>query len=259
MRHAYLQGCGVSTLKVLIVTADRLQSEALEGLFRARFGALVWTVADRAARALTLLGQDLADLIICAAELADMSGAEFFRAVRATPALREVAFILLDETVLEIPLPSPSEVVLGREAHPAVVLASASALLARRLPDARATLPTPARRAQTELRGSLEVVSLFDLVFALAQKRTTGRLCLQLEGDEASLFLHEGHPVHAAYGALTGEAAVTAIFAAAERCVEAEFSYAVGEAAPPSVTLHTPVQELLLKAAIALDRERTTP
>lgn len=244
----------MSTLKVLIVTTDRAQSEALEGRFRARFEALVWTVADRAARALTLLGQDPADLIISAAELADTRGAEFFRAVRATPALREVAFILLDETALETFQPSPYEVILERMAHPEMVLERATELL--ELPDARSA---PARRTQIKLRGSLEVVSLFDLVFALAQKRTTGRLYLLLEGSEASLFLRESRPVHAAYGALTGEAAVTAIFAAAERCPDAEFYYEAGEVTPSSVTLHAPVQELLLKAAIALDRQRVTP
>lgn len=235
--------------KVLVVTPDRAQSEALEGRFRAHFEALVWAVTDRAARALTLLAQDPADLIVSAAELADASGAEFFRAVRTTPALREVAFVLLDETVLETFQPSPSEVVLGRETHPAVVLASASGLLARR--------PTPVQGAS--LRGSLEAVSLFDLVFALAQRRTTGRLELLLEGRAASLFLREGHPVHAAYGALTGEAAVTAIFAVTERYPETAFSYEVGGAAPPGVTLHASVQELLLKAAIVLDQQRAAP
>lgn len=246
----------MSTLKVLVVTTDRAQSEALEGRFRARFEGLGWTVVDSAARALSLLEQNPVDLIVSAAELADMSGYALFRAVRHTPAHCELAFVLLDETALETFQPSPSEVILARSAHPEVVLERATGLLER--PDARSARAAPARRAQTKLRGSLEVVSLFDLVFALAQKRTTGRLYLLLEGDETSLFLREGRPVHAAYGVLTGEAAVTAIFAAAERRPDAEFYYEVGEVAPASVTLHAPVQELLLKAAVALDQQRTT-
>ena len=244
----------MSTLEVLVVTTDRAQSEALEGRFRARFEGLGWTVVDSAARALSLLEQKPVDLLVSAADLADMSGYALFRAVRHTPAHCELAFVLLDETALETFQPSPYEVILERSAHPEVVLKRATGLL--ELPDAWSARR---RRPRIKLRGSLEVVSLFDLVFTLAQKRTSGRLYLLLEGNEASLFLREGCPVHAAYGALTGEAAVTAIFAAAERRPDAEFYYEAGEVTPSSVTLHAPVQELLLKAAVALDRQRTAP
>lgn len=107
------------------------------------------------------------------------------------------------------------------------------------------------------MSGTLEVMSLFDLVLSLTQKRNSGRLYLLLAGVEALLVFQQGRFVHAEYEQETGETALLHIFLEAERHPEAEFFF---EPSPPlpqeGMTLHAPVQELLLKVAVALDHRR---
>lgn len=257
-------------MKAAIVMTDSDRIGALERRFRQRLPELSVQVAHSADHALALFRRNLPNLIVSAAAVGGVSGLELLGRVRGDAALRDVPFILLDETVLDTFSPSPCEVVLDSCAHPAVVVAAASSLLVRARSLAKDSLEDPSRPFHgalsgtgrrphdVKMSGTLEVLSLFDLVLSLTQKRTSGRLYLLLGGTEALLFFQQGHFVHAAFGVLVGEAAVIHIFAAVETHQDAEFYYEPTDVPlpPNGVTLTVPVQELLLKVAIALDQQR---
>jgi CheY-like chemotaxis protein len=251
-----------------MVMADDTQSGALGRRFQQRFPEVSVEVLRSAENALPLFRQDPPNLIVSAGEVAGVSGLELLKRVRDDAALNDVPFILLDETVLDTFSPSPFEVVLERRAHPAVVVAAASSLLVSAPPASSDPEEPPlplhgvlgGRRPQgIKMSGTLEVLSLFDLVLSLTQKRNSGRLYLLLGATEAQLFFQQGSLVHAAFERWVGEAAVLHIFAAAEMHQDAEFYYEPMHVPLPQngVTLTAPVQEVLLRMAIALDEQRT--
>ena len=107
-----------------------------------------------------------------------------------------------------------------------------------------------------KVSGTLEVVSLFDLVLLLTQKSSTGKLYLLLGQVEAIFAFQGGQFVHAEYSELTGEAAVMKIFWKAELRPDTEFFFEPSphKLPPGGVTIHSSVQEILLKVAVGLDR-----
>lgn len=150
-------------------------------------------------------------------------------------------------------------------AHPADVLEAAFSLMVAggRLEDAprpfHGAFPGGQRGGRdVKVSGTLEVMTLFDLVMSLTQKRNSGRLYLLLGRVEALLAFEQGRFVHAEYQELTGEAAVMKIFWEAELRPSAEFFFEPsGVRLPPGgATLHTSVQEVLLKVAVGLDHRR---
>lgn len=253
-------------MKVAMVMVDDTQSGALRRRFQQRFPEFLVEVLRSAENALPLFRQEPPSLIVSAGEVAGVSGLELLKRVRDDAALQVVPFILLDETVLDTFSPSLREVVLERRAHPAVVAAAAGPLMkASPAKGYSEELPIPlhgvlgGRRPQgIKMSGTLEVLSLFDLVLSLTQKRNSGRLYLLLGSTEAHLFFQQGNLVHAAFESWVGEAAVLHIFAVAETHQDAAFYYEPMRVPLPQngVTLTAPVQEVLLRVAITLDEQR---
>lgn len=254
-------------MNVLVVTADLTQAEALAARFRKRLPhALVFRHADSVPEALTQMRAALPDIVISARETQGVGGLELLQRVRGDSGLSEVAFILLDGGALPRFSPSRLEVVLGEDAHPADVLEAAFTLLVtngRYHEEERfhGALPGHARARrgrEVKVSGTLEVMTLFDLVLSLTQKRNSGRLYLLLGDVEALLVFQQGRFVHAEYEDKTGEMAVLRIFLEAERHPDAEFFFepTLSRLAQGGVTLHTSVQELLLKVAVELDHQR---
>ncbi len=240
---------------------DEAQAAALEERFRKRLDDdLTFRRSASGNRALEMLKVLPTDLIICAGETTDLSGLAVLKRVRKG---HDTAFILLDRSVLSRFSPSRFDAVLDTQAHPADVLEAAFSLLVSsgRIDDARRTQSSPAReRANRDAKvsGTLEVVSLFDLALLLTQKSSVGKLYLLLGQVEAMLAFESGHLVHAEYQELTGEAAVMKIFLEAEVRPDAEFFFepSLHKLPPGGVTVHTSVQEILLKVAVGLDRQR---
>ena len=250
-------------MNVLAVIQDETQATELETRFSRRLGdALSFKQRSSGKRALELLKTLPTDLIICARETSDITGLELLKAVRKE---RDTAFILLDRGVLSRFSPGPFDAILDTQAHPADVLEAAFSLLVSsgRLEDARRpqSVPVPERgrgSRDAKVSGTLEVVSLFDLTLLLTQKSSTGKLYLLLGQVEAMFAFQGGELVHAEYSELTGEAAVMKIFWKAELRPDAEFFFepSLHKLPPGGVTVHSSVQEILLKVAVGLDRQR---
>ena len=248
-------------MNVIAVIQDETQAAALEDRFYKRLGAeLSFRRSGSGKRALELLKTAPPDLLICARETADITGLEVLKAVRKE---YDIAVILLDRGVLSRFSPGRRDAILDTQAHPADVLEAAFSLLVSsgRREDARRPQVTPGRgrgSRDAKVSGTLEVVTLFDLVLLLTQKSSTGKLYLLLGQVEAMFAFQGGGFVHAEYEELTGEAAVMKIFAEAEARPDAEFFFEPSsyKLPPGGVTLHLSVQETLLKVAVGLDRQR---
>ncbi len=248
-------------MNVLAVVPDEAQAAALEDRFYKRLGEeLSFQRSSSGKHALGLLGAQPADLIVCARETDDIAGLELLKTVRKTS---DTAVILLDRSVLSRFSPGPFDAILDTQAHPADVLEAAFSLLVSsgRAKDDRRSQNTFSKgrgSRDAKVSGTLEVVSLFDLTLLLTQKESTGKLYLLLGQVEALLAFQGGGLVHAEYSELTGEAAVMRIFWKAELRPDTEFFFEPSphKLPPGGVTVHSSVQEILLKVAVGLDRQR---
>lgn len=252
-------------MNVLVVSPDEVQAAALETRFRKRLGTeLELEHVISGGLALKRLARSAADLMICARDTEDMGGLELLGRVRQLEP--EVAFILLDRSALSRFTPTRYDAVLDTFAHPADVLEAAFSLLVAsgRFQDTtrpfHGAFPSHRGGRDVKISGTLEVMTLFDLVLSLTQKRNSGRLYLLLGDVEAMLAFQQGRFVHAEYQDQIGEAAVLKVFLEAERHPSAEFFFEPGQVnlPPGGATLHTSVQEILLKVAVELDQYRET-
>ncbi len=253
-------------MRVLALIADRQQGRALGERFYARFGdKLDMHVLPDAFSASEMLERFNPELFICAAQVGKMKGLDFHAFIRRDPKFKQAVFILLDSTV-KGKLTSALSAALHTYATPEEVLRTTFKLMVSsgKLRDTRhdsRDLNTSLRAPQVSsarATGSFEVLTLFDLVTSLAQKKNSGTLLLRLGLTNATFVFDAGQLVHARLGGISGEAALVASFLAAES--EPDASYEFVKDSPPlpkeAYTLHTPVQELLLTVAVKLDHHR---
>ena len=232
-------------MKVAFVLNDPHRLGALTAVFRAHYGDdLSLEVTDNALSALTWLERHPPDLIVSGGDVG-MSGADFLEIVRADPTLQAVPFILLDETALGRLVPGAHELVLEAHTSPAVVLGAATSLLGRTQPDV--TSPW--------LEGTTGLVSPFDLITLLTGENRSGRLSFALP-QKAVFWYARGRLVHAEYAQLVGERALIAAFTALYEGDSVRFSYCPeppSAETSPQITLHRPLELLLLETALELD------
>ena len=247
-------------MKLMLVTRDLEQRGVLTAVFRERHHNLTLETADSALFALTLLEYTHPDLIVSAAEVG-LSGADFLEIVRDDPSLQAVAFILLDETALGRFTLREHEAILDRCASPEAVAEAAARLLDSRR-KMRAASNAELHR-DVYLQGVTELVSPFELAPLLARDNHTGRLTFALP-EQAVLCYRSGELVHAEYRQLVGEEALVAMFRVIHTSNGVFFDY---RPEPPSsdlaatwpVTLHRPLELLLLEVALELDRSALEP
>lgn len=124
--------------------------------------------------------------------------------------------------------------------------------------------PPPPGESDLRLAGRVDVDTLLGLLTSLEHNNRSSRLQLYLDFSEATLLLRRGRLVHAEYEGLTGDAAVVRVFAKAQRLGAADLLLepwrpavedAVGGGETTVATVVTPMQALLLEAAVALDEE----
>lgn len=252
-------------MNVWVVTREALQAAAFEACFRRRLGhALVFRHFRGGVEALEQLAYTPADVVVCARESDDLTGLALLRRLRDGG---EVAAILLDRSALAHFTPGRLDAVLEARAAPDEVVETALGLHAQGERAEELTRPFhgafPGPRDPDrvlKVSGTLEVMTLFDLVLSLTQKRNSGRLYLLLGKVEALLAFQQGRFVHAEYQDLTGEAAVVRAFLEAEHYPTAEFFFEpnASRLPPEGATLHASAEEVLFKVAFALGKQRNT-
>lgn len=265
-------------IRILVAATGPALLGGQDGLverFRAAFAErLDLEVVGGALYALTSLERRRADLIIISETLEDMSGRDLFDLVCDDAALRQLPFILLsgaDDLVLP-----DHHLVLAAQASPTEILAEAFCLLlaSGKLGETRKTETQAAEaqevKAQEETRakiqprelyqgdvvkisGTLEALTLFDLVVSLGQGRRSGRLVVFVGATEGTLYLREGRLSHATFARATGEDALQQVFARVHHVPETKFLFVVGVTAKTPTTIRTSLDKLLLQVAVTLD------
>ena len=246
-------------IRILVATTDT-SGRLLEPLQSAFAEHLYLEVVSGALYALTNLERRQADLIISSEELEDMTGRDLFDLVCDDKALRQIPFILLSDTGSDLVLPDHQRV-LAAQASPAEVLSAAFTLLlaSGSLSVTRAFERGYARGA-VKISGTLEALTLFDLVVSLGQGKRSGRLVVFSSdgsgGDaQGTLYLKAGHLIHAALAETTGQGAVQTIFAGVHHKPQTRFLFVGGLPDKTPKTIHTSLDKLLLQVAVNLDEQ----
>jgi CheY-like chemotaxis protein len=249
--------------RLLLIDPDR---DALVPLLKALAFAGLTDVAamPSAAFALTTLERERPDVIVARAALPDIDGFELCAIVRSDPMTAGVGFLVLaasaDEVRPTVAGTAPDEVLVG-PAAPAAVVATVTALLARRV-EASAPADAGAAPGAAEgqgIGGSLAVMDLPDLVQAIALAGKTGALRLGLDAGAGLVVFERGRIVHADFLDRAGEDAFRTLVATAHRQRSGTFAFEPADTLPAGVprTLTGSVKQLLLSVASAIDESRT--
>ncbi len=248
-----------------MAVADAVYAAALRERFAAAFGLQHGLeIVGGALYALTSLERARADLIVSGETLDDMSGRDLFDIIGDDAALRRIPFILLSDDPADAELGAQNPTQLAAQAtaltlsagsHPGDVLAAAFALLLR------SGKLAETQGGNVKLSGTLEALTLFDIITSLKHGGRSGQLAVQFGDAQGTVQLRRGRLIHAAFGRAVGEDAVKAIFARAEQEPKTAFRFESSAkvlAAQQLVTIDTPVDKLLVQVAVALDENRAT-
>jgi len=240
-------------VRVLIVMPEQSRATKISHFLSTK--GVTSELADGGFYALTMLERIKPDAIIVAQDVDDMSGFDVYDIVRSDEDLDSVRFILLDEAAQ---ISGEIDTALTANAPPADILAA----LERPAPSKPDRFHNRVHSASSssKVNGTLEVLTLFDLVMSLSQNGRSGRLYLYIGEDEAQVILQAGQVIHASFQGDLGEEAFKHIFFHSENTDDTEFlfegSTEIARATEPFVSITTPIQELLFKVAVELDHLR---
>ena len=253
-------------MKFAIVSSDKAQLESLRARFLNRFNIEAEvSILESALYALTEFERDEPTLIVSGKDAGDMSGVEFLEIVREDLSLTTIPFILLDTDAKTSTTPVEIDRVLDTDANSAEVLRATFDLLTSTgvYSDLRSGSRVMRRQSTgsssaIKASGTLEVLTLFDLVLSLSQGGKSGTLFVLLDTSEVRMFFEKGLVIGGMIENLTGEAAIVESFRRANDLPSAEFFFEAASE-PFHSSFHTmklPINELLLKVAVALDHHR---
>jgi len=241
-------------MKVLLVISEPAQAAELSKVCA---GANIsCQLAEGGFYALTMLERDKPDAIVASKDVLDMAGLDFYEIVRSDESLEATAFVLLDEDAAPS-LSDSNDLVLNQNASALHVV---NALLSIKSSSEEPALPKTIMQPRSpQISGTLEVLTLFDLMMSLNQNRHSGKLYLRIADEEATVVLRSGEIVHAEIQAFTGEQALIQIFLLSEGTQDTEF-YFERMTNDPSLDAFNSIKqsskELLFKVAIELDHMR---
>lgn len=240
-------------MKVLLVIAEPAQAAELSKVCA---GANIsCQLAEGGFYALTMLERDKPDAIVASKDVLDMAGLDFYEIVRSDESLAATAFVLLDEDAAPS-LSDSNDLVLNQNASALHVV---NALLSIKSSEEPALPKAMMQPKSPQISGTLEVLTLFDLMMSLNQNRHSGKLYLRIADEEATVVLRSGEIVHAEIQAFTGEQALIQIFLLSEDTQDTEF-YFERMTNDPSLDAFNSIKqsskELLFKVAIELDHMR---
>lgn len=241
-------------MQVLLVMSDQSAAAELSKTLSAKGHTSQF--AEGGFYALTMLERNKPDAILSSADVVDMSGFDFYEIIRSDESLNAVVFLLLDDDKRD-------QLTHGKDLS-LPPNASADAIVAA-LTQGPASSPFKSRafaaNQGTQVSGTLEVLTLFDLIMSLTQNGRSGKLFLLIDDKEAVISIVEGQVVHAQFGDELGEAALKDIFFQSELTNNTEFLFEAkepSEMSVPSVTIKASVKELLFRVAVDLDHFRNT-
>ncbi|MFW6050701.1 MAG: DUF4388 domain-containing protein [Myxococcota bacterium] len=223
--------------RVLVVDTDYDTLSALARVLRARGHQVVLATDGRTglARAVEIA----ADVVMLDKEVPILDARTFLDVMRDNPRTATThAFIMgRGDTARLATLDPRAEPILKPFNADEVAARVEDVIRSRRAPE-----------PQSELKGDLAQVALFDLLQVFGANRRTGKLHVQGAQGAGDVWVRDGQIVDAAYGAVAGEKALYRILT----LTEGRFVF-VPDAAPPRVRIAAVTDQLLMEAVRQAD------
>lgn len=250
-------------MSVFAVTTDQEKAKALRQAFMQ--AGFFFRFADNALYALTTLERNPAELIIIDRQLSDMPGQDIYNILCQDQVLGKATLVLIatadDSAALNL---REQDLILDPQSPaPDIFSTSYSCLIELgklEPPQDSQTGAIQSSARHVQMSGTLGMLNLFDLLVSLTQGDRSGYLHLRIEQDKAHILLLASRIVHAAFHDLEGEAALRLIFEVIDNHEETSFVFESVDDETLSehhVTIHTPVDRLLLTMATALEQHRS--
>jgi len=233
-----------NNVKVLLVDDNPMVLGMLRGALTAL--ANVTTSSD-SADALLKAVDDPPDLLVSDYRMPGMDGHQLVERLKSRPATAGISVILLASKTDITEKLSNHEPVDDFVEKPFFLKEATQRI--RRMID-KIALEKMAKAAATDgvLRGSLAQMNVIDLVQSLEMGRKSCALTLTHEREKCEMYFSEGQVTHAAYGSLTGDAAVFKVLRWAGGNFQINFE---GKTTQQTTTLNT--QGLLMEGLRLLD------
>jgi CheY-like chemotaxis protein len=234
-------------VKVLVVDDNPMVLGMLQGALTPL--SVVSTAAD-GADALLKAVEDPPDLLISDYRMPGMDGRQLVEKLKSRPKTAGISVILLATRADIAEKLSRHEPVDDFVEKPFFLKEATQRI--KRVID-KIALEKMAKTAASDgvLRGSLAQMNVIDLMQSLEMGRKSCRLTLTTENDKCEVFFSEGQVTHAAYGPLTGDAAVFKVLLWTGGNFQLDFE---GKTTQQTTTLNT--QGLLMEGLRLLDESK---
>ena len=252
-------------LKYVLLGANTKKSEAIKERFAKRFSESVisFEIKTNVIDTFDSLQKSKTDLIVCQDRLDVMSPLVFYNLLRADTIHGQIPLILLlneAKTKLE---QKPIDIFLDSNATEVDVVRASFELLGSKLDereDARSVEKTPQKKvASQNITGTLEILTLFDLVTMLSQGKKTGTLFVLIGENESTISFVEGELIHVGYLNLIGEPALIKTLKDSYNDKDAQFYFEnqdINTINNNIKTIYRGILELQMMMAIELDNEK---
>ena len=196
------------TSTVLLIMSDSERARRIAGYLNLA-GADV-QVAGSALEALTQLERLLPEVIVCDAQLEDMSGLDLLEILRSEHQYDNVVFLLLGGE--EMATFGLRDAAIPGEPAPIDILRELRLILS-------------VGALQNRVDGSLATLDLEEVLQALGQSRSSGRLRITVLSSDVDLWLDAGKVQHARYGLEIGDSALKAIVEGTRIILNADYAF----------------------------------
>jgi CheY-like chemotaxis protein len=236
-----------NNVKVLLVDDNPMVLGMLKGALQP-LGIV--TSATDAADALLKAVDDPPDLLVSDYRMPGMDGQQLAQKLKGRPATAKISVILLATKADITEKLSHHEPVDDFVEKPFFLKEATQRI--KRVID-KIALEKMAKNVPRDgvLRGSLSQMNVIDLMQSLEMGRKSCLLTLSNEGERCEVYFSEGQVTHAAYGPLTGDAAVFKVLRWAGGNFQVEFE---GKTKEQTTTLNT--QGLLMEGLRLLDESK---
>lgn len=244
--------------RLLLVLPDEIRRQSVAVL--AHSEGLEVTTASSSLQALTQLERNTPDVIICDGHPGDLSAMEFHEIIRSETSTERTPLLLVADTPPSW-LDRRLDVYVSRNSTSRELVSIMMETALRPTHNPLQLQPLQAAPDAAQIRGTLEIMTLFDLLISFNQMRKTGRIVLKGGDTETLIYLKAGEVRHVEHGASNGKAALEQAIAETDRAPTSSFGFAMNSEALVTdlpLTIPCTTSQLLLEIAVHLDHVRSS-
>jgi len=234
-----------NNVKVLLVDDNPM---VLQMLRNALTSLALVTTANDAAEALRRAVDDPPDLLVSDFRMPEMDGRQLAEKLKSRSKTASIAVVLLATKADISERLSAHDPPVDDFVEKPFFLKEATQRIKRVIDKIALEKMAKAAASDGVLRGSLLQMNVIDLVQSLEMGRKSCALTLTNKDEKCEMFFREGQVTHAAYGSLTGDAAVFKVLRWTDGQFQVNFD---GKTSKQSTTLNT--QGLLMEGLRLLD------